>query len=144
MHACLVAQSCLTLSNPLGFPGKNSGVGCHFLLQGIFLAQGLNLDLLCLLRCRWVPLPDEPLGKLQASLDFPGGTSSIFFGEMLAQVSDLFFSWLVYFLRVLRVLCIFQITLFYQIFYQIFSQFVLLYSFDIFIHRAEHFFFFKL
>ena len=24
------------------FPGKNTGVGCHFLLQGIFPAQGLN------------------------------------------------------------------------------------------------------
>ena len=24
------------------FPGKNTGVGCHFLLQGIFLIQGLN------------------------------------------------------------------------------------------------------
>ena len=27
-------------------PGKNTGVGCHSLLQGIFLTQGLNLDLL--------------------------------------------------------------------------------------------------
>ena len=26
-------------------PGKNTGVGCHFLLQGIFLTQGLNLCL---------------------------------------------------------------------------------------------------
>ena len=23
------------------FPGRNTGVGCHFLLQGIFLTQGL-------------------------------------------------------------------------------------------------------
>ena len=30
-------------------PGKNTGVGCHFLLQGIFPTQGLNLHLLCLL-----------------------------------------------------------------------------------------------
>ena len=28
------------------FPGKNTGVGCHFLLQGIFPTQGLNLRLL--------------------------------------------------------------------------------------------------
>ena len=28
------------------FPGKNTGEGCHFLLQGIFLTQGLNLHLL--------------------------------------------------------------------------------------------------
>ena len=27
------------------FPGKNTGVGCHLFLQGIFLAQGSNLDL---------------------------------------------------------------------------------------------------
>ena len=27
-------------------PGKNSGVGCHFLLQGIFPTQELNLRLL--------------------------------------------------------------------------------------------------
>ena len=31
--------------------GKNTGVGCHFLLQGIFLTQGLNLGLL---HCRWI------------------------------------------------------------------------------------------
>ena len=51
---CSVALSCLTLCNPmdcsptdssvLGFP-KNTGVDCHFLLQGIFLTQGLNLCL---------------------------------------------------------------------------------------------------
>ena len=28
------------------FPGKNTGVGCYFLLQGIFLTQGSNLSLL--------------------------------------------------------------------------------------------------
>ena len=37
---------------PWNFPGKNTGVGCHFLLQGIFLNQGLNPCLLCLLH--WV------------------------------------------------------------------------------------------
>ena len=31
---------------PWNFPGKNTGVGCHFLFQGIFLTQGLNLHLL--------------------------------------------------------------------------------------------------
>ena len=30
----------------MGFPSKNTGVGCHFLLQGIFLIQGSNLGLL--------------------------------------------------------------------------------------------------
>ena len=28
------------------FPGKNTGVGCHALLQGIFLTQGSNPHLL--------------------------------------------------------------------------------------------------
>ena len=36
---------------PWDSPGKNTGVGCHFLLQGIFLTQGLNP---CLLHCRWI------------------------------------------------------------------------------------------
>ena len=60
---CSVAQLCLTLFNTIGlcpsrllcpwnFPGKNTGVGCHFLLQGIIPTQGSNLSLLCLLDCR--------------------------------------------------------------------------------------------
>ena len=36
---------------PRDFPGKNTGVGCHFLLQGIFPTQRSNL---CLLYCRWI------------------------------------------------------------------------------------------
>ena len=32
-------------------PGKNTGVCCHFLLQGIFLMQRLNPHLL---HCRWI------------------------------------------------------------------------------------------
>ena len=51
-----VAQSCLTLCDPMGcsppgssvqwdFPGKNTGVGCHSLLQGIFPTKGSNLSL---------------------------------------------------------------------------------------------------
>ena len=30
------------LLSPWDFPGKNTGVGCHFLLQGIFPTQGSN------------------------------------------------------------------------------------------------------
>ena len=29
---------------PWGFPGKNTGVSCHFLLQGIFWTQGSNVE----------------------------------------------------------------------------------------------------
>ena len=38
---------------PWDSPGKNTGVGCHDLLQGIFLIQESNPCLLCLLHCRW-------------------------------------------------------------------------------------------
>ena len=57
-----VAQLCLTLCDPKDCsppgssvhgdsPGKNTGVDCHALLQGIFPTQGLNQSLL---NCRWV------------------------------------------------------------------------------------------
>ena len=36
---------------PWDSPGRKTGVGCHSLLQGIFLTQGLNL---CLLHCRQI------------------------------------------------------------------------------------------
>ena len=59
MHACMV--SCFShvwwlqsyglwparLLCPLNSPGKNTGLGCHALLQGIFPTQGLNPRLLC-------------------------------------------------------------------------------------------------
>ena len=54
---CLVLQLCLTLCDPMDCslpgssvhrdtPGKNTGVGCHALLQGTFPTQRLNLSLL--------------------------------------------------------------------------------------------------
>ena len=39
---------------PWDFPGKSTRVGCHVLLQGIFLTQGSNLGLLRLLLGRWI------------------------------------------------------------------------------------------
>ena len=67
----LVAQSCLTLSDPMdyrllcpwNFPVKNTRVGCHFLLQGIFLTQGWNPCLLCLLHWQVDSLPLSYLGS---------------------------------------------------------------------------------
>ena len=50
----LFTHLCLTLHDPAGLlcpwnsPGKCIGVGCHSLLQGIFLTQGLNA---CFLHC---------------------------------------------------------------------------------------------
>jgi len=57
-YLCSVTPSCPTLCDPIeptrllcpwNFPGKNTGVSCHLLLQGIFLTQGSNSHLLCLL-----------------------------------------------------------------------------------------------
>ena len=82
----LVAQLCRTLCNPMEWSppgssihaiylGKNTGVGCHFLLQGIFLTQGSNPGLhLCRQtlyhlshqgnpKCLWDDFPGSPLAK---------------------------------------------------------------------------------
>ena len=74
------AQSCATLCNParLLCPwnslGKNTGVGCHFLLQGIFPTQGLNLCLLHLLNCHlWRPYKAEDETEITVSLNLHKG-----------------------------------------------------------------------
>ena len=67
----LFSQLCLTLLRPHGlqptrlpcswdFPGENTGMGCHCLLQGIFLTLGLNPHLLLLAGGFF---PTEPPGK---------------------------------------------------------------------------------
>ena len=68
--ACLVTQSCPTLTTPWTvahqlplsmefFPGKNTGVGYHFLLQGISQTQGSHFSCIA-----GVFFTAEPLGKL--------------------------------------------------------------------------------
>ena len=51
-----------------GSPGKDTGVGCHAILQGIFPIQGSNLCLLCLLHWQADSLPLAPPGKPRPSL----------------------------------------------------------------------------
>ena len=77
MYVCLSAksfQSCPALCDPVDYsppgssvlgdsPGKNTVVGCHALLQGIFLTQGSNMHLLCLLCWQVGSLPLAPPGK---------------------------------------------------------------------------------
>ena len=68
-YVCVCAQSlqsCPTLCNPMDTrkparllcpwdsPGKNTGVDCQALLQGIIPTQGWKLHLLCLLHCRQI------------------------------------------------------------------------------------------
>ena len=72
---CLVTQSCPSFWNPMGcnLPGSSvhgilqarilEWVGCHALLQGIFLTQLLNPHLLCLLHWQVGSLPLVPSGN---------------------------------------------------------------------------------
>ena len=71
------AQSCPTLWGPwtaayqallsmeffFFFFGRNTGVGCHFLLHRVFLIQGSNPCLLHLLHCQADSLPLSYLGN---------------------------------------------------------------------------------
>ena len=58
IQMCILSQSCLTLCDPMNCsppgssvhadsPGKNTGVSCHALLQGIFLIQESKLVCKC-------------------------------------------------------------------------------------------------
>ena len=65
-YVCVHAQSlqsCPVVCNPMHSRSKNTGVGCHALLQGIFLTQGSNPCLLCLLHYRWILYPWSHLGN---------------------------------------------------------------------------------
>ena len=80
-NAGLVTKSCPILAThglqparlhcPWDFPGRDTGVGCHFLLQGIFPTQKSNPGLL---HCRWTPalqvssFPTESQGKSLISI----------------------------------------------------------------------------
>ena len=83
----LVAQSCLTLCDPMdcqparllcpwASPGKNIGMGCHALLQNIFLTQGLNLGLLHHKADSLLPEP-------------PGKPLQLFLGNMSFRIQPL-------------------------------------------------------
>ena len=77
VHACLLSHlSHVQPLQPYGLQptrlpclwdssGKNTGVGWHVLLQGIFLTQRLNVHLLCLLHWQAGSLPLAPSGTPQ-------------------------------------------------------------------------------
>ena len=97
-HTCLVAQLCLTLCGPswtaacqaslsMEFSFKNIGAGCHFLLQGIFPSQGLNLYLL-----HWQAdsLTTEPPGQPIRLYNNPPKISGLNLWEPSRTVKDSF------------------------------------------------------
>ena len=76
VHACMLSRfSCVPLCDPMGrslpgssvcgidSPNKNTGVGWHALLQGIFPTPASNLRLLGLLHCQVGSLPLAQRGK---------------------------------------------------------------------------------
>ena len=104
---CLVAQSCPILCDPMDgsppgfsfhadFPGKNTGVGCYTLLQGIFPTQGSNPSLL---HCRQIlyhlnhqgsPRILQWVAYLFSRGIFPTQESNhglLYFGQILYQLS---------------------------------------------------------
>ena len=65
-HSSILARRTLWTAMifcPWNFPGKNTGVGFHFLFQGIFLTQGLKLCLLRSLHWQGDSLPQASFGK---------------------------------------------------------------------------------
>ena len=97
----LVSKSRPTLATPwtlahqaplsMGFPGKNTGVGCHFLLQEIFPAQGSNPHLQYYRQSPVLQadsLPIEPLGKLSPVLYIYTLVYSVY-SQIFIKVADI-------------------------------------------------------
>ena len=77
VHTC-AALPCPTLCTPWtiqptwlfclwNFPGKKTGTGCHFLLQGSFPTQESNPCILCLFHWQADSVPQAPSGKMVSS-----------------------------------------------------------------------------
>ena len=94
-----IAQLCPALCNPMkpirllcpwNSPSKNTGVGCHSLLQGVFLTQGLNPHLL-----HW-QVDSLPLSHQGGSYNtlinmyLPAGVLRVFF--LLCQVPSVVYN----------------------------------------------------
>ena len=79
---CVLSESCLTLCDPMDCnqpgssvhgidPGKSIGMGCHFLLQGLFLTQGLNTHRPASPTLAGRSLPLSHLGSHYGEIIFP-------------------------------------------------------------------------
>ena len=64
-------MGCTNLLCPWDFPGRNAGMGCCFLVWGIFSTQGSNLCLLYLLHWQVDSLPLSHLGSPWNRIESP-------------------------------------------------------------------------
>ena len=71
---------------PWDFPGKNTRVGCHFLLQGIFLTQGSKLHLLHLLLLAGGFFTTAPPGKPKSCVTLGNAFNFLCFSNKLGKV----------------------------------------------------------
>ena len=94
MHATCCHFSCVRLFAtpwtvasrllcPWDFPGKNTGMGCHALLQGIFSTQGLNR---CLLLSRGSALFSGGKKRERALYFFNSNIFILIGGELLYNI----------------------------------------------------------
>ena len=86
---------------PWDFPGKNTGVGCHFLLQGIFLTQRSKLSH----ALAGEFLTTKPPGKLKYDLYLP---TKLFF---LRPLSSQIYSYIYFFFNLWYLLLLHSYTL---------------------------------
>ena len=112
---CLATKSYLTLLQlhepqparllyPWDLPGKNTGVGCHFLLQGIFLTQGSDPSLLhwqadSLPLTLWTVARQAPLSMGFSRQEYWNGLPFPSPGDLLAQgwnLGLLYCRWILY------------------------------------------------
>ena len=101
------------------FPGKNTGVGGHFLLQGIFLTQGSNPRLLCLLHWQVDSLPLSHVESPKWSCVHSDGKHS---SALSPQICFLFLKLRVKWNHTVCGLCVFSTALICIIFLQ--QQFI--------------------
>ena len=100
MEVRVCVFSCLVMSNilqphgwqlcrflcPWNFPSKNTGVGCHFLLQGISLTQGLNPRLLYLLHWQVGSLPLHHLRSTNKEVAY--GRDNLYISEIKQELEN--------------------------------------------------------
>ena len=73
---------------PWDSPGKNTGVGCHLILQGIVLTQGLNL---CLLHCRQILYSWATEGQMPTDTNLSvGGMNTFNIGFQIGSIYHYF------------------------------------------------------